>query len=137
MATFRENARPLGNQPADLPLRKLFDGQREAFRVNPPDYAKRLNSLDLLGKTVLSQRDLIARATNADFGGRAWQETLLLELAPLVDSIRHARRHLASWMTPRRVRAGIHFFPATTRIMYQPLGVVGIIGAWNYPTLLT
>jgi coniferyl-aldehyde dehydrogenase len=137
MATFRENTLPLGDLPEDLPLRELFDGQREAFRVGPPDYRKRLNSLDLLRRTVLGRQDEIARATDADFGGRARQETLLLELAPLVDSIRHATRHLASWMKPRRVRAGIHFFPATTRIIYQPLGVVGIIGAWNYPTLLT
>jgi coniferyl-aldehyde dehydrogenase len=35
------------------------------------------------------------------------------------------------------MRAGIHFFPAKARIVYQPLGVVGIIGAWNYPTYLT
>src|ERR1051326_5467652 len=68
---------------------------------------------------------------------RARQETLVLELAPLVDAIRHARRHLAGWMKPRKMRAGIHFFPAKARIVYQPLGVVGIIGAWNYPTYLT
>lgn len=74
---------------------------------------------------------------NEDFGGRARQETLALELAPLVDSIRHIRRHLAKWMKPRRVRAGVNFFPATARVIYQPLGVIGVIGAWNYPILLT
>ena len=121
----------------DLPLDELFARQRQAFRLAPPDYSKRLNSLDLLGKAVLDQQEEIARATDADFGGRARQETLLLELAPLVDSIRHAKRHLASWMKPRIVPAGIHFFPARARVVYQPLGVVGIIGAWNYPTLLT
>jgi coniferyl-aldehyde dehydrogenase len=40
-------------------------------------------------------------------------------------------------MRPRRVAAGINFFPARARIVYQPLGVVGILAAWNYPTLLT
>jgi coniferyl-aldehyde dehydrogenase len=29
------------------------------------------------------------------------------------------------------------FMPSRARIMYQPLGVVGVIGAWNYPLLLT
>src|SRR5213075_1459289 len=67
---------------------------------------------------------------------RARQETLLLELAPLADLIRHAKRHLAKWMKPRKVRAGFNFFPAKAQIIYQPLGVVGIIGAWNYPVFL-
>ena len=40
-------------------------------------------------------------------------------------------------MRPHNVRSGINFFPATARVMYQPLGVVGIIGAWNYPAFLT
>src|SRR6266404_2418174 len=35
------------------------------------------------------------------------------------------------------VRVGINFFPAFAKIVYQPLGVVGIIGAWNYPTYLS
>jgi coniferyl-aldehyde dehydrogenase len=61
----------------------------------------------------------------------------LLELAPLVDAIRHTRKHLAGWMKLRRVSAGINFFPARARIIYQPLGVVGILSAWNYQTLLS
>src|SRR5262245_13503760 len=136
MTSIRPNVLGVSDQPEESPLRELFGSQREAFRAAQPDYAKRWNALDLLGKTVVDQQHEIARATDADFGGRAWQETLLLELAPLLDSIRHAKRHLAAWMKPRRVPAGIHFFPATARIVYQPLGVVGIIGAWNYPTLL-
>ena len=40
-------------------------------------------------------------------------------------------------MKPRRVSAGINFFPARARIIYQPLGVVGILGAWNYQTFLS
>ena len=86
---------------------------------------------------MIDRQSEIVHAVNADFGGRARQETLALELAPLVDAIRHTRRHLAGWMRPRRVRAGLNFFPATARILYQPLGVIGIIGAWNYPVLLT
>ncbi|QOT82107.1 aldehyde dehydrogenase family protein [Cupriavidus basilensis] len=29
------------------------------------------------------------------------------------------------------------FFPSKAKLVYQPLGVVGVIGAWNYPALLT
>src|SRR5262249_53342807 len=118
-------------------LRSLVERQRAAFRNEPPEYAKRMAALGALAGALVRQQREIAAATNEDFGGRARQETLALELAPLVDSIRHARKHLGSWMRQRAVRAGINFFPARARIVWQPLGVVGIMGAWNYPTLLT
>ena len=118
-------------------LRVLFERQRLASRNSVPNYAKRLASLKLLEDAVLDRQAEIADAVNEDFGGRARQETLALELAPLVDAIRHARRHLARWMRPRTVRAGINFFPARAHIIHQPLGVIGIIGAWNYPVFLT
>ena len=118
-------------------LRVLFERQRIASRNSVPNYAKRLASLNLLQQAVLDRRSEIANAVDEDFGGRARQETLALELAPLVDAIRHARRHLARWMKPQNVRAGINFFPARARIIHRPLGVIGIIGAWNYPVFLT
>ena len=127
----------LSAEPGVPGLRGLFERQRIAFRRSPPDYAKRLASLKSLENAVLVQQAEIASAVNEDFGGRARQETLALELAPLVDAIRHAKRHLASWMKPRKVRAGINFFPARARIIHQPLGVIGIIAAWNYPVFLT
>jgi coniferyl-aldehyde dehydrogenase len=131
-------SRPV-NTPAIGPssLRDLFDSQRAAFRRKVPDYAKRIAALKALEGALLEHKDEIVRATNEDFGGRSQYETLILELAPLVDSIRHAQRRLAKWMKPRSVSAGINFLPGRARIVYQPLGVVGLLGAWNYPTFLT
>jgi coniferyl-aldehyde dehydrogenase len=40
-------------------------------------------------------------------------------------------------MKPRRVTPTWFLLPARARVMYQPLGVVGVIGAWNYPLLLS
>ena len=135
MSTVRQT------RPADAPatgrLRDLFDSQRAAFDRSATDYGQRMAALKTLEAALLEHQDEIVRSTDEDFGGRARPETLLLELAPLVDGIRHARKHLAKWMRPERVAAGIHFFPGKARIVYQPLGVVGILGAWNYPTLLT
>jgi len=116
---------------------KLFETQRAAFRGGAPDFQKRMAALQLLESAVIERQAEFVRAANEDFGNRARQETLALELAPLIDAIRHARRHLARWMKPKRVRVGINFLPASAKIVYQPLGVVGIIGAWNYPTYLS
>ncbi len=40
-------------------------------------------------------------------------------------------------MEPRSVPVGWQFWPASARIETQPKGVVGILGAWNYPLFLT
>ncbi len=40
-------------------------------------------------------------------------------------------------MEPREVEVGWQFLPASARIEMQPKGVVGILGAWNYPLFLT
>jgi coniferyl-aldehyde dehydrogenase len=77
------------------------------------------------------------RAVSDDFGGRAREETLLLELFPLLDQIRHARAHLKGWMRRRRVGSSWFLLPSRAFYQYQPLGVVGVIGAWNYQLLLT
>jgi coniferyl-aldehyde dehydrogenase len=86
---------------------------------------------------VRGRREEFVRAISEDFGGRARQETLLLEVFPLVDTIRHAIRHLPQWMRPRPAATGWQFLPGQSRVVFQPLGAVGIIGAWNYPLLLS
>jgi NAD-dependent aldehyde dehydrogenases len=137
MSTLQQSRPDSPSSVEHLPLRRIFDLQRAGFRRGAPDYAKRVAALKTLEAAVLDRKDEIVRATNDDFGGRSTHETLILELAPLVDAIRHTRKHLSSWMKPQRVAAGINFLPARAKIVYQPLGVVGILGAWNYPTLLT
>ena len=61
----------------------------------------------------------------------------MLEQLPLYDQIRHARAHLKGWMRRRRVASSWFLQPARAYYQYQPLGVVGVIGAWNYQLLLT
>ena len=88
-------------------------------------------------KALRARREEFVHAISEDFGGRARQETLLLEVFPVVDTIQHAIRHLPRWMRPRPAAAGWQFLPGRARVIYQPLGVVGVIGAWNYPLLLS
>jgi len=39
-------------------------------------------------------------------------------------------------MKPSRRAVGMAFQPAVARVVYQPLGVVGVIAPWNYPLYL-
>src|SRR5262249_59881452 len=56
----------------------------------------------------------------------------LTEVMMALGHVSHATACAEAAMTPRRVSAGILAnFRAT--ISYHPLGVIGVIGPWNYP----
>jgi coniferyl-aldehyde dehydrogenase len=130
------------NAPATVPnegfLAALLDRQRAAFlREGPPALAQRLADLTKLKGAVLGRREAFAAAVNADFSHRATYETAIMEIVPLVQGIDYLKRNLKSWMRPRRRRAGVNFLPGKALVLYQPLGVVGIMSPWNYPISLT
>jgi coniferyl-aldehyde dehydrogenase len=58
-------------------------------------------------------------------------------LREVVDEIRYVKRNLRRWMQTCPVPVNWQFLPSRAKIIYQPLGVVGVIGTWNYPVLLT
>ena len=118
-------------------LRLGFEAQRAAFRRKMPGYAERREALRSLEQALLKHKDEIVAAISDDFGGRAAEETLALELFPTLAEIRHAISHLQGWMKPRRAPVAWQFWPARAKVLHQPLGVVGILSAWNYPLFLS
>lgn len=46
-------------------------------------------------------------------------------------------KELKKWMKPEKVKTSIITFPSSAEIVAEPLGVVLIISAWNYPILLS
>ncbi|WP_313431216.1 coniferyl aldehyde dehydrogenase [Pseudomonas sp.] len=122
---------------SDTDLAATFATHRQAFAGNPmPPAAQRRQWLKSLREALLADQQALIEAIDADFTGRSADETLLAELLPSVQGIRHAERHLQRWMRPARRAVGLAFQPASARVLYQPLGVVGIIVPWNYPLFL-
>jgi len=111
-----------------------LERQRSAFlAAGPPTLEERRADLARLKTAVRERAEDIARAISEDFGNRSRHETLLAEIFTSLAGIRHAMKHLPHWMRPRRVSVSAELLPGRARILYQPLGVVGIISPWNYP----
>ncbi len=55
----------------------------------------------------------------------------------VADEAAYARRHLRRWMQPELVSTPLILAPGRTEIRFDPLGVGLIIGAWNYPIMLS
>lgn len=118
-------------------LKALLKKQQSAFKRSPPDIKSRLDNLKRLSEIVEQNKDKLIDAVYKDFGLRAREETLFLEIFPLQDEIRHAVKNLRSWAKRRHVQGAWFLLPSTAYYQYQPLGSVGIMGAWNYQILLT
>ncbi len=116
---------------------RLLTLQRAAQRRDgPPDAATRRDRLKRLETMVRGYADRFGAAISADFGNRPAIETALLETAGTIGAIRHARRHVAGWMRPERRATGRNFWPGSSSLRHEPLGVIGIVSPWNYPLQL-
>ncbi|MBP0946791.1 coniferyl aldehyde dehydrogenase [Pseudomonas sp. 20GA0068] len=114
-----------------------FSAQQAAFAANPmPPLGQRLQWLKHLETMVSVHRQELIKAIDQDFGHRSADETLLAELLPSLLGIRDALRQLKRWMKPSHRRVGLAFQPASAKVVYQPLGVIGVIVPWNYPLFL-
>lgn len=123
--------------PSASDLARWLDAQRTADRRDgAPPLDRRLRDLEALKRAVLAYQDRFVDAVSADFGHRSRQETRYLDILPVVTTIGYLKANLARWMRPERRRVALHFRPGRARVVYQPLGVVGIIAPWNYPVVL-
>ena len=119
-------------------LQGVFQRQRAAFeRHRLPSADERRHWLQQLRSLLLREETAIIDAISADFGNRSADETRLAELMPALHGIRYAHRRLRRWMKPERRSVGAAFQPARAHVIYQPLGVVGVMVPWNYPLFLT
>ncbi len=119
-------------------MRRVFDLQQRAFAASPyPDREARRSKLRALIDALRRHQDAIVAAVNADFGVRAPAETKLVEVMGPILEARHALSQLRRWMKPRRRHTELLFLGNAAWVEYQPKGVVGIIGTWNFPVYLT
>jgi aldehyde dehydrogenase (NAD+) len=78
----------------------------------------------------------IVAALSQDLG-RPPVDAWLGDIASTKAEATYARRHLKKWMRRRRVSLPLNQLPGRGWIQYDPLGVVLVIGPWNYPLYLS
>ena len=116
-------------------VRAAFEALGEAFGA--PGLAERRAYLAALRAGLRDGAEAIARAVDADFGGRPRPETMLAEVGLALAHLDWTARRLKGWMRPRRVALPFEFWGARARVERVPLGRVAILGPWNYPVQLT
>ncbi len=117
----------------DGSIPQMVAGLRDAFDSGRTlDAAWRLDQLDALRRLLEENEERFFESLGDDLGKSA-TEAWASELGFVLGEIRFALKNLKSWMRPTRVSTPLACQPGKSRIEPQPLGVVLIIGAWNYP----
>lgn len=110
---------------------------RRSFEIGQTrDLAWRLRQLRGLMHLLREERSAILAALRADLG-KGEAEALTSEIAFVQAEAKYAVRHLRRWCRPERVTTSLLAQPGRSRIVREPLGVVLIIGPWNFPLQLT
>ncbi|MBW4542037.1 MAG: aldehyde dehydrogenase [Myxacorys chilensis ATA2-1-KO14] len=90
----------------------------------------RLEQLNRLKAAILERQTDIVQAAKADLGRPEYEG--YFEVGCLME-LNYILKHLKSWVKPRRVGLPLTQQPGSAWVQPDPLGVVLIIGPWNYP----
>ena len=95
----------------------------------------RLDQLRRLRRMLAERHADFAEALARDLG-KHHTEAQLAEIGFVDAEAAHLERHLEGWLRPRRVPVPLAVRPARAWTELTPLGVVLVIGPWNYPLQL-
>ncbi|MFI6772134.1 aldehyde dehydrogenase family protein [Nocardia sp. NPDC050412] len=110
--------------------------RREFASGRTRDRTWRAEQLRNVIRLLDEQEDQIVAALASDLG-RSRAEAWLGDISSTRGEAVFALKHLRRWMRRRRQPLSLVQYPGSAWVQYEPLGVVLVIGPWNYPVYLT
>ena len=107
-------------------LRQFFNGG------NTRTYTFRKEQLKKLKASILNHEQDLYDALHADLK-KSPEEVWATETGMVIAELSNAIKNLRNWMEPESVTTNLLNLPSSSKILKEPLGVVLIIGPWNYP----
>jgi acyl-CoA reductase-like NAD-dependent aldehyde dehydrogenase len=96
-------------------------------------YDGRGRVLKAMRKWLVDNRERVVN-TIVDETGKAYEDALVGELAYGAGALGFWARHAPKYLADEKVRPSNPFIPGRRAVIrYRPVGVVGVIGPWNYP----
>jgi aldehyde dehydrogenase (NAD+) len=102
---------------------------------NTKGYAFRKEQLQKLRSALLKYEGAFHTALYDDLK-KSPEESWVTETGFLLSEINATLKNLKEWMQPNLVKTNLLNMPSRSFVMKEPLGIVLIIGPWNYPLQL-
>ncbi|MGI5962212.1 MAG: aldehyde dehydrogenase [Lawsonibacter sp.] len=119
-----------------MDITTLINAQRSFFSSGATlDLSYRRRALDKLEHALDTQESELFAALKSDLN-KSFAESFLCELSLIRMELRYAKTHITRWAKSRRVPSPLTQFPASSRLLSEPYGIVLIMSPWNYPFLL-
>jgi len=119
-------------------IQPIFDEVRASFyekaKTRPLSYRK--EQLKNLLKGLKDLEEKFHEAWNADLGGGKFSSQML-SYHLTVGETQEALHKLEEWNKPTVVDTPLSIGPGKSYLLPEPLGVILVVGAWNYPLSLT
>lgn len=131
-ATGEEVGRARITMPDEV--REIVERARAAFAEwKRTPFSERHRLVMKAREVILAEMDEIAHLIS-DECGKPFGEAIAMEIAPVLDLMQYFARNAEKMLRPKRLGIGLYaLFGRSSKIVYHPLGVVGVIPAWNYP----
>jgi acyl-CoA reductase-like NAD-dependent aldehyde dehydrogenase len=129
-----------GEEVGRVPLMRADEVVRAVERARQAQSGWASLAFGERGRVVLKARALllqeleeIASLISAESGKPA-AEAISMELVPTLDLMQFFARRTSRLLKPERINLGQYgLMGRSSKIIYKPLGVVGIISPWNFP----
>lgn len=95
-------------------------------------YAFRIKQLKALKESILHHEEDLYAALYSDLK-KSKEESWVTELGMVISELNAIKADLKEWMQPERAGTNLLNLPSSSYVLREPLGVVLIIGPWNYP----
>lgn len=96
----------------------------------------RICQLDGISRMLNEHQQAFADALYQDLG-KGSAEAWTTEIGFTLNDVAQTRKNLRRWLRPRRVSTPLVAKPGASKLILEPLGVVLVFGAWNYPLQLS
>ncbi len=117
----------------EMPYADMVAGLRAYHAsLDPCDLDWRRDQLEALRAMVKEEESGVLDALHTDLR-KTPAESRITETDFVIEEIDHALSHLDDWARPAREPTPIFLQPGSCQVVWEPLGVVLIIGTWNYP----
>jgi aldehyde dehydrogenase (NAD+) len=118
-------------------IQRIFEAQyANHMKVGSTTVSERKAKLKKFHQVMEKYRPQIKEAMYNDYRKHP-SEVDLTEVYPITSEIKHARRKLGSWMGKQHISTPLALLGSTSKVHYEPKGMVLIISPWNFPFNLT